>query len=197
MEAFAYFPALVYRDERPDLAEAVLSDCVQQLNAVRNPVYGLCQSSNLQHIPAFRQICDYLLTTSVGILREQGYDTNKYDFYLSGLWAQEIANGSGTNVHLHKSSQISGWLFLETPSSCAYPIYYDTRANKPMIELDFQQGDDITNATSAVHFDNPHPGSVFFANSWMPHQLTGSQAESPTRCLHFIVSHRERLCSTC
>jgi cytochrome d ubiquinol oxidase subunit I len=38
---------------------------------------------------------------------------------------------------------------------------------------------------------------ILAANSWMQHQLVGGNAETPTRCLHFIISHKDRPCSTC
>jgi hypothetical protein len=197
MEGFAYFPAIVYRDERPDLAEKVLPTCIQYLDQVCKPEGPMSQSAHLAHDPAFREVADYLLLSVVDLLRSQGYAVEKYDFYLSGLWAQEINRGGGTNVHVHKNSQMCGWFFLETPQGGAYPIYHDTRMNKSMIELDFVQGEEVTNATNTIHFNNMVPGSVMFANSWMQHQLTGSNADTPTRCIHFIVSHKERPCSMC
>ena len=197
MEGFAYFPAIVYRDERPDLAEKVLPTCIQYLDQVRKPEWPMSQSAHLAHDPAFREVADYLLLSVVDLLRGQGYAVEKYDFYLSGLWAQEVNRGAGTNVHVHKNSQMCGWFFLEAPQGGAYPIYHDTRMNKSMIELDFMQGEEITTATNAIHFNNMVPGTVMFGNSWMRHQLTGSNADTPTRCIHFIVSHKERPCSMC
>jgi hypothetical protein len=197
MEGFAYFPAIVYRDERPDLAEKVLPTCIQYLDQVRKPEWPMSQSAHLAHDPAFREVADYLLLSVVDLLRGQGYAVDKYDFYLSGLWAQEVNRGAGTNVHVHKNSQMCGWFFLETPQSGAYPIYHDTRMNKSMIELDFVQGAEVSNATNIIHFNNMVPGTVMFGNSWMQHQLTGSNADTPTRCIHFIVSHKERPCSMC
>ncbi len=197
MEGFAYFPAIVYRDERPDLAEKVLPACVQKLDEVRQPGWPMVQSAHLGHDPAIREVADYFLLSAVDILRSQGYAVEKYDFYLSGLWAQEVSKGGGTNVHVHKNSQICGWFFLETPEGGAYPIYHDTRMNKGMVELDFVQGGEVTNATNTIHFNNMVPGTVMFGNSWMQHQLTGSNADTPTRCIHFIVSHKERQCSIC
>jgi len=197
MEAFAYFPAIVYRDERPDLVEGALPTCIQALDQVRQSGMPMLQSMHLGHEPALREVANYLLLSSVDILRSQGYAVEKYDFYLSGLWAQETGKGAGTNVHVHKNSQICGWFFLETPENGAYPIYHDTRANKAMVELDFVQDSEITNATSMIHFNNMQPGSVMFSNSWMQHQLAGGVSDQPTRCIHFIVSHKERPCSTC
>ena len=192
MEAFAYFPAVVYRDERPDLAEKVLPVCIQALDQVRQPDMLMVQSAHLEGQPEAREVAEYLLASAESILRSQGYSTEKYDFYLSGFWAQETKKGAGTNVHVHKNSQICGWLFLETPKDGAYPIYHDSRKNKEMVELDFDQGDEITNATNMINFQNVQPGSVLFSNSWMQHQLVNGGSELPSRCIHFIVSHKER-----
>lgn len=195
MQGFVYFPAIVYRDERPDLVQKILPTCVQYLNQVRNPNQSFCQSKNLTQEPTLKDVTEYLLSSSVELLRSQGYLTEKYDFYFSGLWAQEINHGVGTNAHFHKNSQMCGWFFLETPENGAYPIYYDTRMNKSMIELDFVQNEEITNATNSIHFNNMEPGTVMFGNSWMQHQLSVHSGKTPTRCLHFIISHRERLCN--
>ena len=197
MEGFAYFPAIVYRDERPDLVEKVLPTCVQYLDQVRKPEWPMCQSAHLGNDPMLREVANYLLLSAVDLLRGQGYAVERYDFYVSGLWAQEINRGGGTNVHVHKNSQMCGWFFLETPQGGAYPVYHDPRMNKAMSELDFVQGDEVSNATSSIHFNNMVPGTVMFSNSWMQHQLTGNNADTPTRCIHFIVSHKERVCNMC
>ena len=197
MQGFAYFPALVYRDERSDLVEEILPACIQHLDNSRRDGHSMCQTGSVQHDPAFRRVADYLLPSGVEMLRDQGYAVERYDFYLAGLWVQETGAGSGTNVHVHKNSQVCGWMFVDAPQGGAYPVYHDTRMNKAMIELDFVPSDEVTNATNSIHFNNVQPGTVFFANSWMQHQLAGGNAELPTRCLHFIISHRDRPCSTC
>lgn len=196
MEGFAYFPAIVYRDERPDLVEKVLPTCIHALDQVRQENSPMTQSMFIANEHTLREVSDYLLLSSVNILRDQGYSVEKYDFYLSGLWAQEMTKGSGTNVHVHKNSQICGWFFLEVPENGAYPVYIDTRMNKAMVELDFVQGNEISNATNMINFNNVISGSVLFSNSWMQHQLIGGLSDSPTRCIHFIVSHKERVCNT-
>ncbi len=197
MEAFAYFPAIVYRDERPDLVEKVLPACKQHLNQVRQPNSPMTQSMHMGDNPILQEVANYILLSSVDILRWQGYSVEKYDFYLQGFWAQELSGGAGTNVHVHKNSQVCGWFFLETPENGSYPIYHDTRKNKEMVELDFVQGDEISNATNMINFNNVQPGTVLFSNSWMQHQLVGGVSDQPTICIHFIVSHKERQCSTC
>jgi hypothetical protein len=197
MQGFAYFPAIVYRDERPDLIERILPTCLEQLDKVRDEASLMCQSAFLAHEPALRELSDYLLVSAVEILRGQGYAVDRYDFHISGLWAQEVKKGAGTNVHIHKNSQIAGWFFMDAPEGGAYPIYHDTRMSKAALELDFASSDEVTNATNSIHFNNMPPGTVLFANSWMQHQLVGGNAETPTRCLHFIISHKDRPCNIC
>ena len=197
MEGFAYFPTIVYRDERPDLISSLLPVSINYLDEVRRDDSNMLQSRFLGQDSRMEELKNYLLISSTNILQDQGYDIKKYDFYISGLWAQEVKFYSGTNIHVHKNSQINGWFFLEVPEDTAYPVYYDNRINKGMIELDMVPSETILNGTSIINFKNIKPGTVLFNNSWISHQLVGGRSNIPTRCIHFIISHRDRLCNFC
>ena len=195
MDAFAYFPSNVYREEHPDW--------VNYTRQVTQKYYGdtqgnplLAQTAQMTNDPDLKFLVDYLVQASDAILRDQGYDMDKYELYVSGLWGQQVQCNMGTNVHVHKNTQICGWFFLETPEGGSYPVYHDPRMNKQMVELDYVQGPKLTNASSYVHFNNVQPGTILFANSWMQHQLTQNTSQEQTKSVHFIISHRERLCST-
>lgn len=190
MQGFAYFPTVVYRDERPDLAHKVLPACKHYLDQVRSPGANMVQSAHVAEEPAMQELTKYLLMSAVDILKEQGYVVEKYEFYLSGLWVQELGKWSGTNVHVHAHSQICGWFFLETPQGGAYPVYHDPRMNKAVMELEFNVGTEVNNAIKEIHFNNMIPGTAMFSNSWMQHQLISGGSDIPTRCVHFMVSHR-------
>jgi len=194
MDAFEYFPCKVYREEHPDWVGYTLQVIQKYYDAAQNGT-PVAQTVHMANDPDLKFLVDYLVLASDTILREQGYDMDKYELYVSGLWGQEVKCNGGTNVHVHKHSQICGWLFLETPEGGSYPVYYDPRMNKPMVELDFVQGEELTNASPQVHFANVKPGTVLMANSWMQHQLTANSVDAQTKSIHFIVSHRERLCS--
>jgi len=195
MMHFDYFPSRVYRDERPDLTQQVLSICNARFDEVRNTNDPICQTPHLGREIELRQLSDYLLLSAGNILREQGYMVEKYDFYLSGLWGQEIKPYGHTQCHMQKNSQISGWFFLEVPDPSVTAVYYDTRINKSMIELDFDQQENINFSTSSIYFSNMQTGTVLFSNSWMQHQLRGSTTEQLTKCIHFTISHRDILCN--
>jgi uncharacterized protein (TIGR02466 family) len=196
MEAFAYFPALVYREDHPDWVGYTLQVVQKYYNAVQNDS-AMAQTMHMANDPDLKFLVDYLLLAGDTILREQGYDMDKYELYLSGLWGQDVKCTGGTNVHVHKNSQICGWFFLETPEGGSYPVYHDPRMNKQMVELDYVQGTELTNASSFVHFNNVKPGTFLFANSWMQHQLTQNTSQEQTKSVHFIISHKERACNIC
>ena len=194
MNRFEYFPSCVYRDERPDWVGYCLQVAQKYYVDAQNGT-PVAQTAHMANDPDFKFLVDYLVLASDTILREQGYDMDKYELYVSGLWGQDVKCNGGTDVHVHKHSQICGWLFLETPEGGSYPIYYDPRMNKQMVELDSVQNADLLNASSSVHFNNVKPGTVLMANSWMQHQLTPNMAQAETKSIHFIVSHRDRSCS--
>ncbi len=189
MESYAYFPSVVYRDEKPKLIKSFGGSF---LDNTRDPGVPFWQSESLVGRSEFDGFSTYILEEANKILFSQGYSCEKYDLYLSSLWAQEVIRGGATDVHHHKNSQLSGWIFLEVPENGAYPIYYDSRILKGMVELDFIQGNEIVNATGAIHFNNVIEGTVLISNSWLNHQLVSGATDKPTRCLHFTVSHKEK-----
>lgn len=196
LQAFAYFPAMVYRDEHPEWV-GYLKEATSRYYTGLPKNEPLCQTHSMIQDKAFKFLSDYLVMSSTEILRTQGYAVDNYDLYVSQLWGQDVNCHGGTNVHVHKNSQISGWLFLETPEGGAYPVYHDPRMNKAMIELDFHQSENVEVATTAVHFRNIQPGTVLFANSWMPHELVQSHAAATTKSIHFMVSHKDKGLSAC
>ena len=196
MEGFAYFPAIVYRDEHPEWVDYTLKVSQKYFDQQANQG-AICQTNHMSNDPEIKFLTDYLLTTGNEILASQGYAMDRYELYISGLWGQEVKGFSGTNVHVHKNSQLCGWFFLKVPENGSYPVYYDTRANKQMIELDFAPSQEVTNATPTIHFKNITPGTVLLANSWMQHQLTPNMSDTPTKSIHFIISHKDKPCSIC
>jgi uncharacterized protein (TIGR02466 family) len=196
MDAYTYFPSAIYREEHPDWVGYTLQVAQKYYTAAQNGGV-MAQTDHMANDPDLKFLVDYIVLAADSILRDQGYSMDKYELYVSGLWGQDVKCNGSTNVHVHKNSQLCGWFFLETPEDGSYPVFYDPRMNKQMIELDYVQGEEVKNATSSIHFKNVKPGTVLMANSWMQHQLTPNMSQSETKSIHFIVSHRERSCSLC
>jgi uncharacterized protein (TIGR02466 family) len=194
MERYEYFTSNVYREELPEWVPYTRQVVRKYYDSTLDNGM-LSQTSDLAKDKDLEFLTDYLLLASDTILREQGYNMDKYELYISSLWGQDVGCTGSTNVHLHKNSQLCGWFFLDTPSGGSYPIYYDPRSNKQMIELDYIQEVELSNASTQVHFNNLKPGTLLIANSWMQHQLTPNTSRNQTRSLHFIISHRERECN--
>lgn len=194
LSAFEYFPTIVYRDERPEWVESSLSASKRYFDAYQGTGF-LCQTDHMGNDHEFQFLVNYLLYSARSVLGQQGYAIDRYDLYVSGLWGQEVKGVGGTDVHVHKNSQICGWYFLEVSQGGAYPMYYDTRMNKQMIELDTAPSSVVLNATPTVHFNNVAPGTVLFSNSWMQHRLGNGAENGHTKSIHFIVSHKDTQCN--
>jgi uncharacterized protein (TIGR02466 family) len=191
LQAFSYFPAMVYRDEHPEWV-GYLKEAAKKYYIGLPKDGPLCQTYSMVNDPELKFLVDYLVMASDIILREQGYAVDRYELYVAGLWGQEVKCNGGTDVHAHKHSQICGWFFLETPEGGAYPVYHEPRMNKAVIELDYAQNLELTDASPQVHFDNVKPGTILMANSWLQHQLTQNNSQAQTKSIHFVVSHRDR-----
>jgi len=198
MEAFAYFPSLIYRDEKPEWVSALRDSLTEHFRAVEDNTSVrpggavLVQTAPLNEDRRFADLIQYLYDASVLILTDQGYAIDRYDFHLSGLWGQKITSGGATDVHVHRNSQLTGWIFLDTPTDGAYPVFKDPRYGKAMVELDHENSEEIKFATNTINFNNVRPGTVLIANSWLPHQVISGGSDLPTTTIHFIVSCREK-----
>ena len=196
MQGFAYFSSIVYRDEKPEWVKHVNKLCdphfdhVDQIRCGDTKTYPTVQTADLSRIPELSFVADYFVTSSKELLRTQGYDVDKYEFFLAGMWGQRIDTHGGFSVHTHGNSQMCGFLFLETPEGGSYPIFEDTRVTKAMVALDSVPTSEITNATPSVHFNNLVPGTALFTNSWVPHQFSGNNSSIPTKTIHFVLTHR-------
>ena len=197
MEAFAYFPAHVYREEHPEWVDHTNKMCEKHYAWIKengniNPNIPVIQTGHMAHDPDLAYLTSYFQNTGVEILKSQGYITDRYDFYVSGMWGQDIQCYGGHRKHIHKNSQISGFYFTETPENGCYPVLHDPRSGKEMIELDYAIGEELNNANGTVHFNNVMPGTFLFFNSWLPHEFTTSSSDKPTKFIHFILSHKDK-----
>ena len=194
MNRYDYFSSSIYREEHPDWV-GYTRQVVQKYYDQAASNDTLDQTVHMANDPDLKFLVDYLVLAADTILREQGYDMDKYELYVSGLWGQDVKCNGGTNVHVHKNSQICGWFFLETPEGSAYPVYHEPRMNKQMIELDYARSNELVPASSEVHFNNIKPGTILMANSWIQHQLIQNNSQAQTRSVHFIISHKDRTCN--
>lgn len=189
MNSFYYFPTVIYRDEQPQFVDSLIKFSKNYFQQDEN----ICQTNNMVKEKNISFFVDYLKINAESILLNQGYLTEKYEIYVSYIWGQRLKYG--TNVHVHKNSQLCGWIFLKTPVNGSYPLFYDPRLNKKMIEMDYIENENVNISTSIINFNNIKPGTILLTNSWLEHQLTPSKSEELTETLHFIISCKEKLCN--
>lgn len=198
MQAFAYFPSIIYREEYPEWVDKVKVACDKHFKCIegemqnKNPgvSFPVLQTYHMAQDPELLYLHDCFLQTGIAILKEQGYFVDRYDFYVSGMWGQDIKCYGGHQKHVHSNTQISGFYFLETPQNGSYPIFHDPRPGKSMTDLESPILEDVTYATQAIHFSNVVPGTFLFFNSWLPHEITTSQAAAPSKFIHFTMSSK-------
>jgi uncharacterized protein (TIGR02466 family) len=190
MEAYAYFSSPIYREERVEWVEETLKHTHKYYEQMEPSVVK--QTTHMANDPDLGYLASYFRDKSVSILKDQGYLTDEYEFYVSGMWGQEFACTGSNIMHVHGDSQISGFYFLEVPEGGSYPIFDDPRPGKRMTDLWVQPSDHVTMATPQIHFDNVQAGTMMLFNSWLPHMITQNQSDNPTKFIHFILSQRKR-----
>jgi len=190
METYAYFSSPIYREERLEWVEETLKHTQKYYEQTEPRLVK--QTTHMGNDPDLGYLASYFRDKGVSILKDQGYLTDEYEFYVSGMWGQEFACTGSNIMHVHGDSQISGFYFLETPEGGSYPVFDDPRPGKRMADLWAPPSDQVTMATPQVHFSNVVPGTMMLFNSWLPHMITENQSNDPTKFVHFILSQRKR-----
>tara|TARA_R110002072_G_scaffold54232_4_gene142394 strand:+ start:702 stop:1280 length:579 start_codon:yes stop_codon:yes gene_type:complete len=190
MESYAYFSSPIYREERAEWVEETLKHTQKYYEQMEPSVVK--QTTHMANDPDLGCLASYFRDKGVSILKDQGYLTDEYEFYVSGMWGQEFACTGSNIMHVHGDSQISGFYFLEMPEGGSYPIFDDPRPGKRMADLWAQPSDQVTMATPQIHFSNVQAGTMMLFNSWLPHMVTSNQSNNPTKFIHFILSQRKR-----
>ena len=190
MEAYAYFSSPIYLEERLEWVEETLKHTQKYYDQMQPS--AVKQTVHMGNDPDLGYLTSYFRDKGVSILKEQGYFTDEYEFYVSGMWGQEFACTGSNIMHVHGDSQISGFYFLEVPEGGSYPIFDDPRPGKRMADLWAPPSNQVTMATPQIHFDNVQAGTMMLFNSWLPHMITPNQSNNPTKFIHFILSQRKR-----
>jgi len=198
MERYDYYPSAIYREEIPDWVKDTLKygkkyfDRSEKYLEENNIKSLVVQTEHMAKDSELSFLSSYFRDKGVSILKEQGYITDKYEFFVKGMWGQEFGCTASNILHTHSESQISGFYFLETPKGGSYPIFDDPRAGKKMSDLDSVSNEQITMATPYLHFNNVKAGTMLFFNSWLPHMISENKAEDKTKFIHFILACRDR-----
>jgi len=195
MDTYNYFPSAIYREERPEWVEETIKQSQKYYGETRAWLPDgelITQTGPMMRDKDLGYLASYFKDKSVSILKEQGYSTDEYEFYLSGMWGQEFACTASNIMHVHGDSQLSGFYFLDVAEGGSYPVFDDPRPGKKMADLQAISNDELTMASSYVHFNSVQSGTLLLFNSWLPHMITQNQSEKKTKFIHFNLSCTKR-----
>lgn len=138
---------------------------------------------NEKFLPIQKRAVD-LATT---ILKDQQYDLNLYNLYITEMWVQEFSEKGGGHhsIHTHWNGHISAFYFLKCSENTSVPHFHDPRPGKEMILLP-SINDGLSDASSEVYY-KPTPGTMILFNSYLPHSFSIDEGKEPFRFIHFNI----------
>lgn len=189
LQAFAYFPSMVYVIEKPEYLEMVRKVSNESLKKTKgnkklNPIYPVAMSENLLEDERIQDFANYVGATAWNILDSQGYSMSNLNVFFTELWCQEHHKHSLMEQHVHPNTQLVGFYFLETPENCSNVVFHDTNSGKVQTSLPEQDITKATIASNAVNF-TPKEGMLIFSNAWLPHSFGRHASAKPIKFIHF------------
>ena len=185
------FPSVVVTAFRPDFLDAVnaVSDeyLGQQPDDI-DEIFPAKMSGDFSQDPRLRDFCEFIGKSAWEILRNQGSDVENASTFFTEMWAQEHHKHSVMETHVHgNGAQLVGFYFLETPENCSKALFYDPRPGKVQANLPEANMGEITPASNTIGFE-AQPGTMIFANAWLPHGFTRHGSDKPIKFVHFNLN---------
>lgn len=185
------FPSIVVTAYKPEFLKAVNAVSNEQLAQQSddiNEIYPAKMSGDFSQDPRLADFCTFIGKSAWEILRNQGHDMEGASTFFTEMWTQEHHKHSLMEQHVHgNGAQLVGFYFLETPENCSKALFYDPRPGKVQINLPEANIGEITPASNTIGFE-AKPGTMIFANSWLPHGFTRHGADKPIKFVHFNIN---------
>lgn len=193
LEKLYYFPSPVYKMNLPDYLEVVKEVSEDHIKEIRAKglegdalLYPHYMSMGFQGDPRVLDFGNYVAQTAWNILKDQGYDMEKYTTHFSEMWMQEHLKYSSMDEHVHPNVSLVGFYILEAPVGSSRVIFHDPRPGKVMQSLMETNMGNATDASTMINFPLAS-GDLFFAPAWLPHSFTRHGSDEPLRFVHFNV----------
>lgn len=191
-----HFQTAIYQTQKSEWVSPVLHGLEEYYQKIRKElqptkIFPVYQTDDISKEKDLAFFINYILNTGYQILEDQGYDLSDHELIFDEMWAQDVMTYGHHFPHVHQNCQISGFYFLECPTDGIYPIFYDPRQGKNMINLPEKNIDDMTLASYECNY-KPVPGMFLFFNAWLPHSFQLNGSEENCKFIHFNISARKK-----
>ena len=191
MLEFNYFPSSFYREELPSWVLETLNKTMPYYEEARTKIndtgFLVLQTEDMAEDESLKYLVNYVKDKSLMIAEKQGYYVANAEAKVNGFWGQEFKANASNIMHVHPNSFICGLYFLNSPENGAFPIFYDPRSGKNMVELPSIPSEYVTEASSTVSFNNMKAGTLMLFNSWVPHSIVSGPSNQSTKFIHFVI----------
>jgi hypothetical protein len=182
------FPSTVCVAQKPEFLDAVRAVSEDNFEPQDiNEIYPVKMTGNLTDDPRMQDFCAYVGSAAWQILNNQGSDMRGASTFFTEMWTQEHYKHSAMEQHVHgNGAQLVGFYFLDTPEDCSKALFYDPRPGKVQVNLPEADMGQVTPASNAMGIE-AKPGTLIFANAWLPHGFTRHASDEPIRFVHFNI----------
>ena len=200
LDQWQYFASPVYSIEKPEFLSDVLAasnDALRKARKDKKPdeIYPVTMSG-FDGDERINPFWDYAINTGWNILRDQGYAMSGLETYFTEFWCQQHDKYSSMDYHLHGDCKLVAFYFLECPKDPPRLVIHDPRPGKMMSPMREADAAIISLASSAVNFA-PKPGTLMYANSWLPHSFTRNPSVKPFKFIHMNIDTRPASAPVC
>lgn len=193
IDQWHYFASPVYsikKLEFLDIAKEVTSEAIsKEMKAGKmSEIYPVIMADIISD-ERLTPLLQYVANSTWNLLNDQGYAMEGLSTYFTEAWCQQHHKYSSMEYHQHADCNVVAFYFIECPKDPPKMVIHDPRPSKVMCNLPEADGRNLTMATTSINF-TPEPGTLMFANSWLPHSFTRNTSTKPFKFIHMNIATR-------
>ena len=138
-----------------------------------------------KHPEIVNKIKDVILKEAKELLKKCGYAVDKYDFFVSNLWLNEMYSGTSSPEHTHYGAVLSGCFYVEMPQNASGINFggFLSRFDRPVLDIE-----SFTTYNSNYWRLIPEEGTLLMWESYVKHYVEPTEYEGKRRSIAFDVT---------
>jgi len=184
-----WFPSVIGREEHLGWVDPMIAAMDKQFQKGVNKnfyyngqtTYG---TNNLMGEPDFAKFGEFIQQRACEFLELQGYDSSRVP-WRPYLFANSFLKGSSHPKHLHSQCSVSGIFYLKTPPGSSNITFYPNQSFKDFFDYMFMIKDPNNWYSLPKTEYTPYPGLLLLWPSWLYHEVTPNDSQTPRTSLVF------------
>ena len=143
--------------------------------------------NNLQELPEFAEICEYILDASHAVLKDISVKNYK-SAIITGCWGNISSPGATHHKHSHPNNYLSGVYYLKSEKGSDSITFHDPRPQTGLIRPEVTVSNHETSETARLLVET---GDIVLFPHWLNHSVVANTSNEDRISIAFNIMFKD------